>query len=142
VEYYKLTNSIIYPILFLVFITLIVGFVHTYGTVWLMNNDKMWKKDGIPLDPKSGSPEWLLLIKNNLTNLFEFPIIFYLISTIAYLQNINDIFLLINCWVYVLLRAAHSYMHIYTKDTNIRGALWLFSQAVVSLIVIRFIMLI
>tara|TARA_B100000780_G_scaffold184190_1_gene129280 strand:- start:1707 stop:2030 length:324 start_codon:yes stop_codon:yes gene_type:complete len=107
-----------------------------------MNNDKKWKKDGIPLNPKSSSPEWLLLIKNNLTNLFEFPIIFYLISTIAYLQNINDIFLLINCWIYVLLRAAHSYIHIYTKDTSVRGALWLFSQVVVSLIVIRFIMLI
>jgi hypothetical protein len=107
-----------------------------------MNNDKKWKKDGIPLNPKSSSPEWLLLIKNNLTNLFEFPIIFYLISTIAYLQNINDIFLLVNCWIYVLLRAAHSYIHIYTKDTSVRGALWLFSQVVVSLIVIRFIMLI
>jgi|TARA_B110000261_G_scaffold160880_1_gene201282 hypothetical protein len=107
-----------------------------------MNNDKKWKKDGIPLNPKSSSPEWLLLIKNNLTNLFEFPIIFYLISTIAYLQNINDIFLLVNCWIYVLLRAAHSYIHIYTKDTSIRGALWLFSQVVVSLIVIRFIMLV
>jgi len=142
VECCKLTNSIIYPILFLVIITLLVGFVHTYGTVWLMNNDKKWKKDGIPLNPKSSSPEWLLLIKNNLTNLFEFPIIFYLISTIAYLQNINDIFLLINCWIYVLLRAAHSYIHIYTKDTSVRGALWLFSQVVVSLIVIRFIMLI
>ena len=104
----KLTNSIIYPILFLVIITLLVGFIHTYGSVWLMNNDKKWKKDGIPLNPKSSSPEWLLLIKNNLTNLFEFPIIFYLISTIAYLQNINDIFLLVNCWIYVLLRAAHS----------------------------------
>ena len=138
----KLTNSIIYPILFLVIITLLVGFVHTYGSVWLMNNDKKWKKDGIPLNPKSSSPEWLLLIKNNLTNLFEFPIIFYLISTIAYLQNINDIFLLVNCWIYVLLRAAHSYIHIYTKDTSIRGALWLFSQVVVSLIVIRFIMLV
>jgi hypothetical protein len=142
VECCKLTNSIIYPILFLVIITLLVGFVHTYGSVWLMNNDKKWKKDGIPLNPKSSSPEWLLLIKNNLTNLFEFPIIFYLISTIAYLQNINDIFLLINCWIYVLLRAAHSYIHIYTKDTSVRGALWLFSQVVVSLIVIRFIMLI
>ena len=138
----KLTNSIIYPILFLVIITLLVGFIHTYGSVWLMNNDKKWKKDGIPLNPKSSSPEWLLLIKNNLTNLFEFPIIFYLISTIAYLQNINDTFLLINCWIYVLLRAAHSYIHIYTKDTSIRGALWLFSQVVVSLIVIRFIMLV
>ena len=138
----KLTNSLIYPILFLVIITLLVGFIHTYGSVWLMNNDKKWKKDGIPLNPKSSSPEWLLLIKNNLTNLFEFPIIFYLISTIAYLQNINDIFLLINCWIYVLLRAAHSYIHIYTKDTSIRGALWLFSQVVVSLIVIRFIMLV
>jgi hypothetical protein len=142
VECCKLTNSIIYPILFLVIITLLVGFVHTYGSVWLMNNDKKWKKDGIPLNPKSSSPEWLLLIKNNLTNLFEFPIIFYLISTIAYLQNINDIFLLVNCWIYVLLRAAHSYIHIYTKDTSIRGALWLFSQVVVSLIVIRFIMLV
>jgi hypothetical protein len=142
VECCKLTNSIIYPILFLVIITLLVGFIHTYGSVWLMNNDKKWKKDGIPLNPKSSSPEWLLLIKNNLTNLFEFPIIFYLISTIAYLQNINDIFLLVNCWIYVLLRAAHSYIHIYTKDTSIRGALWLFSQVVVSLIVIRFIMLV
>jgi hypothetical protein len=137
-----MTNSLIYPILFLVIITLVVGFVHTYGTVWLINNDKKWKKDGIPLDPKLASPEWLIMIKNNLINLFEFPIIFYLISTISYLQNINDIFLLANCWIYVLLRAAHSFMHIKSMDTNIRGALWLFSQVVVSLIVVRFVMLI
>ena len=122
--------------------TLVVGFVHTYGTVWLMNNDKKWKKNGIPLDPKLVSPEWLIMVKNNLINLFEFPLIFYLISTIAYLQNVNDIFLLANCWIYVLLRAAHSFMHIKSMDTNIRGALWLFSQVVVSLIVVRFIMLI
>ena len=139
---YKLTNSLIYPILFLVIMTLVVGFVHTYGTVWLMNNDKKWKKNGIPLDPKLASPEWLIMVKNNLINLFEFPLIFYLISTIAYLQNVNDIFLLANCWIYVLLRAAHSFMHIKSMDTNIRGALWLFSQVVVSLIVVRFIMLI
>ena len=137
-----MTNSLIYPILFLVIVTLVVGFVHTYGTVWLMNNDKKWKKDGIPLDPKLASPEWLIMIKNNLINLFEFPIIFYLISTISYLQNINDVFLLTNCWIYVLLRGAHSFMHIKSMDTNIRGALWLFSQVVVSLIVVRFIMLI
>ena len=141
-ECYKLTNSLIYPILFLVIMTLVVGFVHTYGTVWLMNNDKKWKKNGIPLDPKLASPEWLIMVKNNLINLFEFPLIFYLISTIAYLQNVNDIFLLANCWIYVLLRAAHSFMHIKSMDTNIRGALWLFSQVVVSLIVVRFIMLI
>lgn len=138
----KLTNSLIYPILFLVIVTLVVGFVHTYGTVWLLNNNKKWKKDGIPLDPKLASPEWLIMIKNNLINLFEFPIIFYLISTISYLQNINDVFLLTNCWIYVLLRGAHSFMHIKSMDTNIRGALWLFSQVVVSLIVVRFIMLI
>ena len=137
-----MTNSLIYPILFLVIVTLVVGFVHTYGTVWLLNNDKKWKKDGIPLDPKLASPEWLIMIKNNLINLFEFPIIFYLISTISYLQNINDVFLLANCWIYVLLRAAHSFMHIKSMDTNIRGALWLFSQVVVSLIVVRFVMLI
>ena len=137
-----MTNSLIYPILSLVIVTLIVGFVHTYGTVWLLNNDKKWKKDGILLDPKLASPEWLIMIKNNLINLFEFPIIFYLISTISYLQNINDVFLLTNCWIYVLLRGAHSFMHIKSMDTNIRGALWLFSQVVVSLIVVRFIMLI
>ena len=137
-----MTNLLIYPILFLVIVTLVVGFVHTYGTVWLINNDKKWKKDGIPLDPKLASPEWLIMIKNNLINLFEFPIIFYLISTISYLQNINDVFLLTNCWIYVLLRGAHSFMHIKSMDTNIRGALWLFSQVVVSLIVVRFIMLI
>jgi len=110
--------------------------------VWLLNNNKKWKKDGIPLDPKLASPEWLIMIKNNLINLFEFPIIFYLLSTISYLQNSNDVFLLANCLTHVLLRGAHSSVHIKSMDTNIRGALWLFSQVVVSLIVVRFIMLI
>ena len=139
---YKVTNQIIYPILFLVILTLIVGFIHTYGSVWLLKNDKKWKTSGIPLDPPPSSPEWLILIKNNLINLFEFPVLFYVIATISFVQNIDDGFMLINCWIYVLLRAAHSYIHIYMKDTNIRGAVWLFSQVVLSLIIVRFIMLI
>ena len=139
---YKVTNQIIYPILFLVILTLIVGFIHTYGSVWLLKNDKKWKTSGIPLDPPPSSPEWLILIKNNLINLFEFPVLFYVITTISFVQNIDDGFMLINCWIYVLLRAGHSYIHIYMKDTNIRGAVWLFSQVVLSLIIVRFIMLI
>jgi len=136
------TNQIIYPILFLVILTLVVGFIHTYGSVWLLKNDKKWKTSGIPLDPPPSSPEWLILIKNNLINLFEFPVLFYVIATISFVQNIDDGFMLINCWIYVLLRAGHSYFHIYMKDTNIRGAVWLFSQVVLSLIIVRFIMLI
>ena len=139
---YKVTNQIIYPILFLVILTLIVGFIHTYGSVWLLKNDKKWKTSGIPLDPPPSSPEWLILIKNNLINLFEFPVLFYVIATISFVQNIDDGFMLINWWISVLLRAGHSYIHIYMKDTNIRGAVWLFSQVVLSLIIVRFIMLI
>lgn len=139
---YKVTNQIIYPILFLVILTLVVGFIHTYGSVWLLKNDKKWKTSGIPLDPPPSSPEWLILIKNNLINLFEFPVLFYVITTISFVQNIDDGFMLINCWIYVFLRAGHSYIHIYMKDTNIRGAVWLFSQVVLSLIIVRFIMLI
>ena len=139
---YKVTNQIIYPILFLVILTLVVGFIHTYGSVWLLKNDKKWKTSGIPLDPPPSSPEWLILIKNNLINLFEFPVLFYVIATISFVQNIDDGFMLINFWIYVLLRAGHSYIHIYMKDTNIRGAVWLFSQVVLSLIIVRFIMLI
>ena len=139
---YKVTNQIIYPILFLAILSLIVGFIHTYGSVWLLKNDKKWKTSGIPLDPPPSSPEWLILIKNNLINLFEFPVLFYVITTISFVQNIDDGFMLINCWIYVFLRAGHSYIHIYMKDTNIRGAVWLFSQVVLSLIIVRFIMLI
>ena len=98
-----MTNQIIYPILFLVILTLIVGFIHTYGSVWLLKNDKKWKTSGIPLDPPPSSPEWLILIKNNLINLFEFPVLFYVIATISFVQNIDDGFMLINCWIYVLL---------------------------------------
>ena len=87
---YKVTNQIIYPILFLVILTLIVGFIHTYGSVWLLKNDKKWKTSGIPLDPPPSSPEWLILIKNNLINLFEFPVLFYVIATISFVQNIDD----------------------------------------------------
>ena len=141
-ECYKLTNATIYPILFLIILTLVVGFIHTYGSISMLINDKFWKKNGIPRDPKHKAPESLLMVKNNLKNLFEFPVIFYFISALAYMQNIDDLFFIITCWIYVSIRLVHSYAHIYLIDTTIRGPAWLFSQVVLSLLVIRFIMLI
>ncbi|NND44997.1 MAG: hypothetical protein HKN58_06705 [Xanthomonadales bacterium] len=48
---------------------------------------------------------------DNLMNLFEMPVLFYLAVLIALVLLIQDPLLVIFAWMYVLLRVAHSLIH-------------------------------
>ena len=99
-------------------LTMVVSFYHTYGSMKLMRPGNDWEK-GIPSDPYPNAPKNLQMVKNNIKNLFEYPIIFY-----------------------VLLRIAHSFYHLFMNNTHLRGGCWLISQFVLLAILIRFIFVI
>ena len=128
-----MSNNIILPAIGLVLLTFIVGLFHTIASTDLMRKNKSWEKSGIPIEPYKDAPLYLKLMKNNISNLFEFPVLFYFLIAIIIYFNIANSFLVICSWMYLVLRVAHSIWHLCFTDTNIRGAIWLFSQTVLFL---------
>ena len=113
----------------LIFITFLVSFLHAYLTVKLIGANQKWAK-GIPLMPYPDAPENLKLVKNNIQNLFEFPVIFYVLCVFCFIQGIQDQLVIALSWGYVLLRLAHSYLHIFSQNTLLRGHAFIVSNLV------------
>ena len=113
----------------LIFITFLVSFLHAYLTVKLIGASQKWAK-GIPLMPYLDAPENLKLVKNNIQNLFEFPVIFYVLCVFYFIQGIQDQLIIALSWSYVLLRLVHSYLHLFAQNTLLRGSTFLLSNLV------------
>ena len=48
---------------------------------------------------------------DNFKNLFEAPVLFYALVSVAIATNYTPAWLAIGCWAFVVLRAAHSFIH-------------------------------
>ena len=134
-------GNLLFPGLVLMALTMVVSFYHTYGSMRLMKPGKDWEK-GIPSDPYPNAPKDLQMVKNNIKNLFEYPIIFYALLILIYTLDKSDIPFIYLSWIYVLLRIVHSFYHIFMDNTHLRGGFWLISQFILLAILIRFIIII
>ena len=129
-----MSENILLPALGLVLLTFIVGLILTIASTDLMRKNKSWEESGIPIEPYKDAPLYLKLMKNNISNLFEFPVLFYFLIAMIIYFDIANAFLVICAWIYLVFRVAHSIWHICFTDTNIRGAIWVFSQTTLFLI--------
>ena len=134
-------GNLLFPGLTLMALTMVVSFYHTYGSMRLMKPGNDWEK-GIPSDPYPNAPKDLQMVKNNIKNLFEYPIIFYALLILIYTLDKSDLPFIYLSWIYVLLRIVHSFYHIFMDNTHLRGGFWLISQFILLAILIRFIIII
>ena len=134
-------GNLLFPGLILMALTMVVSFYHTYGSMRLMKPGNDWEK-GIPSDPYPNAPKDLQMVKNNIKNLFEYPIIFYALLILIYTPDKSDLPFIYLSWIYVLLRIVHSFYHIFMDNTHLRGGFWLISQFILLAILIRFIIII
>ena len=128
-----LTNILV-PALGLILLTFVIGLIHTIASVNLMGKGKDWEQSGIPVEPYKDAPLHLKIIKNNISNIFEFSVIFYFLIGIIVFIEIESTFLLICAWLYLLFRGIHSIVHICFNNTAARGAIWIFSQTALLLL--------
>ena len=134
-------GNLLFPGLILMALTMVVSFYHTYRSMRLMKPGNDWEK-GIPSDPYPNAPKDLQMVKNNIKNLFEYPIIFYALLILIYTLDKSDMPFIYLSWIYVLLRIVHSFYHIFMDNTHLRGGFWLISQFILLAILIRFIIII
>ena len=74
---------------------------------------------------------------NNLKNLFELPVLFYVASLLSMLLLVQDPMLVWLSWGFVGLRYAHSLVHCSYNDVNHRFAVYAASCLVLLLLWIR-----
>jgi len=75
---------------------------------------------------------------NNLKNLFELPVIFYVLCVFLLLTRRVDAIYLYAAWAYVGLRVLHSLVHCTVNIVKLRFTIYLFSTLVLWFMVIRF----
>ncbi len=85
-------------------------------------------------------PDYIIQATRNLTNLFDFPLLFYVVCTLSYLTAIVDDTQLYLAWGYVALRAIHSLIHLTYNVVPHRLGVFLISVAVLVALWVRFAM--
>jgi hypothetical protein len=67
---------------------------------------------------------------NNLRNLFEFPVLFYVALVVAAIMQRTEILFLILAWLYVGLRIGHSIVHLTFNKVPVRFVFFFASNLV------------
>ena len=104
-------NPILLPLLAMVFLTFVV-WIYLYAL--RIPEIKRLGIDPDELQDRAESHKLLTVsgaASNNLKNLFEIPILFYLAAMIAMLLLIQDDLLVLLAWGFVILRVVHSAIH-------------------------------
>ena len=78
-------------------------------------------------------PEAAMVHSRHFTNLFEVPVMFYVISIFIYLENCVNIYFLSLLWSYVLLRYVHSYIHLGSNNIMKRYKVYTLSIFVLTM---------
>lgn len=79
-------------------------------------------------------PEVLRVHARHIKNLFEAPLLLYVIVLIAFVTQQTGWLPVLLAWAYVLLRAAHSYVHLTSNRVMLRFRLFGASWAVLLLL--------
>ncbi|MCB1845700.1 MAG: MAPEG family protein [Halioglobus sp.] len=75
-------------------------------------------------------PERLRVHSRHLVNLYEAPLLFYVITIIAFITGNAGTMPVVLAWMYVILRCLHSYVHLTSNRVMLRFRLFLASLAV------------
>ncbi|HEY7245429.1 MAG TPA: MAPEG family protein [Xanthobacteraceae bacterium] len=81
-------------------------------------------------------PSWPprnLQIRNAFQNQLETPVLFYVLTILAWITRHADLLFVIMAWVYVGLRIVHAYVHVTDNYVPRRGAAFLASTIVLAL---------
>jgi hypothetical protein len=95
-------------------------------------------KDGTvkPRDIALREPNWparVTQIGNAFHNQLELPILFYVLTILAWMTRHADLLFVIMAWIFVLLRLAHAFVHVTDNVVRRRGAIYGVGVIVLSL---------
>lgn len=135
-----MTNTILGPVAALMTLTFVVWlYMYALRVHYIIANKIPDQSLSSPELLNAALPEPVNRPSNNLKNLFELPVIFYVLClALLFTQRADGLFLNL-AWVYVALRAIHSAIHCSVNFVPLRFAAYLLSSIVLWVMVFKFV---
>jgi len=80
-----------------------------------------------PQDIALREPKWsqrTTQVANAFSNQFELPVLFYVLTILAYVTHHAGILFLVLAWVFVIFRLLQAYVHVTSNIVRLRGSLY------------------
>ena len=131
-------TAILGPLLAMVFLTLLVWVYMYVRRIHFITNSNISPVDlAVSGALAQLSPPEVSNPSDNLKNLFEIPVIFYVLGLYLFVTNQVDDLYVIAAWGFVMFRAVHSAVHCTINIVMLRFYLYLASTLVVWFIAAR-----
>jgi hypothetical protein len=78
-------------------------------------------------------PDEIRVVTRNFINLFEVPVLFYVVTLMTYVTHAVTYWMVALAWLFVVLRYAHTFIHLTSNDVIVRFSLYLASGVVLLL---------
>jgi hypothetical protein len=125
------TQAILLPL----FVEVILTFVLWVGMATLRTRD--FSTGAVrPEQIALREPNWptrTLQFAYAFANQFEIPVLFYVLTILAYVTHLAGLIFVILAWIFVIFRILHAYVHVTSNIVRLRGTLY--GIAVVALAV-------
>ena len=82
--------------------------------------------------PEGVEPEPLRVVSRHYVNLFEMPVLFYVVVVMLYVTQQVNLGMIIGAWLYVALRYGHSFVHLTSNHVIARFSLYFSSTLVLA----------
>lgn len=80
-----------------------------------------------PADVALREPNWSRRsqqVAYSFSNQFELPVLFYVLTILAYVTHHAGILFVVLAWVFVIFRLLHAYVHVTSNKIQLRGSLF------------------
>jgi hypothetical protein len=87
-------------------------------------------------------PNWskpALQVQYSFSNQFELPVLFYVLTILAYITHHAGVLFVVLAWVFVIFRVCQAYVHVTNNKVMLRGALFGVSALALAIMWIVFI---
>ena len=87
-------------------------------------------------------PNWskpALQVQYSFSNQFELPVLFYVLTILAYVTHHAGTLFVVLAWVFVIFRLLQAYVHVTNNKVRVRGAFFIVSAMALAIMWIVFI---
>src|SRR5580692_10116148 len=111
-------------ILLPLFVEVILTFLLLFALLPLRAGDY---KSGVATDDNIAlrEPNWSkrsLQVAYSYSNQFELPVLFYVLTILAYITHLAGVVFVVLAWIFVLFRYLQAYVHVTSNKVRVRGA--------------------
>jgi hypothetical protein len=114
------TQAILLPL----FVEVILPFLLLFWLAPLRARDfkaGIARHDNIALREPNWSPR-ALQVGYSFSNQFELPVLFYVLTILAYVTHLAGVIFVVLAWIFVIFRILQAYVHVTSNKVRVRGA--------------------